>query len=438
VKGGWIKRNIRKCPEDVEEEMYYIIDIKCSIINIIKGEEGIKTITNSVKMDGYKIQILVYKKGLEEITRREVRYGFIIGKKYIENRREYGRFENIGVIDYRDKRLEEKIEEAVEWKDWISREYNKIEIEDIRRRKIEGLMPNMKNEYDMNYYNKKKRIAEEIREITLLWQCGIKQRENAIKNEIYFMDDERMDAMKLGFREGEKKYKIIEKMIKMNRGEKKIEIDRRNNRNGWQEEDKYEYYVDFETYNKEGEMKLYMIGVIYKDNYKVYIKEKEGEKIEMERREEGMKIEIIGCKDEGEIIRRFERYIRSNKREEETSVYHWSGCEPRIYEREREKIGIEGKIRWKDMLEIFKDEKYPIIVKNMYNFSLKSIAKKLNEYGMIEIRWEEIEDGLMSSFMAHDYYEEEKKGINFESIIRYNMKDCKALKEILRCIRENK
>ena len=93
-----------------------------------------------------------------------------------------------------------------------------------------------------------------------------------------------------------------------------------------------------------------------------------------------------------------------------------------------------------DILEVFKDEEYPIIIKNTYNFSLKSIIKKMDEYGMIDVKWgEELQDGLLSSFLARDLYENKDKNrennIDFESIIRYNMVDCKAVREILRYIR---
>jgi len=446
VKGRWLKKNIiGKIPEDIEEELYYIIDVKCSSINLINGGEyNNKIITNSVSMDGYKIQILVYKKALESIIKRNIRYGFIIGKKYIEKKNIYDSLENIGIIDYDKNNIDKKLEEAIRWKKWIRDEYNNIEVEDIKRKKIIDLFPNMKNSYDMNYYGKKRKIAEEIKEITLLWHCGIKQRNNAIENKIYFLDDKKIKPEKLGFEDSSKKYKIIEKMIEMNRDEnkRKIYLDRMNNVNNWQKEYKYEYYVDFEMYNSEEKKEniLYMIGVMYKNNYTVFIMDNKKILENKDKNiEKDIKSKIVRCKDEEEIIRRFDRYIKSNKKREEIRVYHWSGCEPRIYENKKKKYNIRSEINWMDILEVFKDEEYPIIIKNTYNFSLKSIIKKMDEYGMIDVRWgEELQDGLLSAFLARDLYENRDKenNIDFESIIRYNMIDCKAVREILRYIRE--
>ncbi len=453
VKGGWLRRNIRnRIPEDVEDELYYIIDVKCSNINLINGEENRnKIVTNSVEMDGYKIQILVYTKGLERIIKREIRYGFILGKRYKDSRREYGSFENIGVIDYRNKKMEEKINKTVEWKDWIGREYEKIGVNDIREKKIVELFPNMKNNYDINYYGKKLKIAKEIREITLIWNCGIKQRNNAIENGIYFMDDKKLEPEKLGIDESSKKYNIIDKIIEINRNNRNKEnieniyLDENNNVKEWRRKMKYEYYVDFEMYNNEKnrELVLYMIGVMYNNNYNVYIIDNEGidNNINKRIKDKKIRMNIIRCKDEREVIERFKRYINSGKKEE-VRLYHWSKCEPNTYKNKIKKYGIEkeDKIEWIDMLEIFKDEEYPIIVRETYNFSLKSIVRKMDEYGMIEVKWEDnLQDGLLSAFMAREVYENKKNmEIDFGSIIRYNMIDCLALREILRYIREYK
>jgi hypothetical protein len=89
-------------------------------------------------------------------------------------------------------------------------------------------------------------------------------------------------------------------------------------------------------------------------------------------------------------------------------------------------------------MQIFKDE--PIVIKGVFNFSLKNVAKKLYEYGFIDCIWDtETQNGegvLINAVKAL----EEKCGINnialrdtpmMQDIIKYNSFDCKTLYEII-------
>ena len=137
-----------------------------------------------IENEASKIEIEDIKE--KRIVGRGVRYGFLIGRSYKNIGRIYNSFENIGIIDYSENvELERKLERAIEWKRRIENEASKIEIEDIKEKRIVELFPNMKNGYDMKYYNKKMEIAKRIGEITLLWNCGIKQREEGIRNKVY-------------------------------------------------------------------------------------------------------------------------------------------------------------------------------------------------------------------------------------------------------------
>ena len=118
--------------------------------------------------------------------------------------------DNSVIIDYSENvELERKLERAIEWKRRIENEASKIEIEDIKEKRIVELFPNMKNGYDMKYYNKKMEIAKRIGEITLLWNCGIKQREEGIRNKVYSIYDKEMTVEKLGITKESKRYNII-------------------------------------------------------------------------------------------------------------------------------------------------------------------------------------------------------------------------------------
>jgi hypothetical protein len=79
---------------------------------------------------------------------------------------------------------------------------------------------------------------------------------------------------------------------------------------------------------------------------------------------------------------------------------------------------------------------------------LKDIVKKLNEYDLLSLKWDELDDGLLSSYKAHDIYENNicpfdyipdismnLKLVELNSIIKYNEIDCKAVFLLLQLVR---
>ncbi len=95
---------------------------------------------------------------------------------------------------------------------------------------------------------------------------------------------------------------------------------------------------------------------------------------------------------------------------------------------------------WYDLLEIFKNEKNPIIIKGCFGFGLKEIVKNLNEFKFIELKWPELDDGLLSSFKAKEIYltdmEYSERADNMINIVEYNYIDCVALYKILEWMRK--
>jgi len=104
---------------------------------------------------------------------------------------------------------------------------------------------------------------------------------------------------------------------------------------------------------------------------------------------------------------------------------------------------------WFDLLMVFRNRENPIIIKNCISFKLKDIIKKLNEYELLLLKWDDLDDGLLSSYKAHDIYETpispfdymhditmNSKVRDLESIIKYNEIDCKAVYLLLQLIRK--
>jgi hypothetical protein len=96
------------------------------------------------------------------------------------------------------------------------------------------------------------------------------------------------------------------------------------------------------------------------------------------------------------------------------------------------------------LLDVFKHNEYPILIKGCFGFGLKEIVKNLNQYNQINLSWPELDDGLLSSFKAREIYLQ-NNSTNEDTvdtvdsidttdtiidIVEYNYVDCLALIKI--------
>ena len=456
VNGLWIKKYIKyfnntlnnlneiNLNNDIDNKTYYIIDIKSSNINLInKGE----MISNLQKFKIYKMQVYVYKKAIEDMLSiiksksKFSNYGFLLGKKYtyVDNKIHYyfDSFDILGTYIFTEND-EHDLNCAIHWNMHLKENWKTMQLYPIND---EYLHPNMKNTFDGKYKKIKYEIAKENKEITLLYNCGITQRNNAFMYNIKRYDDLDLTTDILGFKDTSSKNIIITKMLELNRtiGNSKNELiylSDKNNHNNWQTKYTYEFYVDFETYYEHTTNNniLYMIGVGIELNnqymYMCFV-------TEPKENSNNLKENYIYCTSENNLINKFIEYITviNNNDSQNTRLIHWSHAEPSILKTKLIEYNININLPWFDLLEVFKNSEYPIIIKECHSFGLKSIISKLNEYKFVDLKWNELDDGLLSSFIAHDIYKGIKDSDNMIEIIKYNYIDCYALHILLNFIR---
>ena len=87
----------------------------------------------------------------------------------------------------------------------------------------------------------KSKISNNISEITMLWNCGIKHRENCHKQGIMNWKDIRCNSKTVGFKENSQISHIIDNLIKVNRDE---DIILYNNIENWPKYKNNEMFVD--------------------------------------------------------------------------------------------------------------------------------------------------------------------------------------------------
>jgi len=497
VKGCWLNKYIVKNIVGLNNNKWYIIDIKSSTIQLINGGEDI---SSKLLYSVYKSQVYIYTQALNQSLKdygifNDVEIGFILGKKYkyVLNKNQIVKnsFDNLAVINFNKEKVKgvywnKIIDSSINWLRELKTNWKDFTLNPINR---DELYPNMKSKYDKNWSCVKKNIATYNKEITLLWHCGIFNKEKAWKMGIKSYMDPKLTPEILGFDKSTTKYTIVDCMLKLLHNEKSNYIlDSQNNIMDWQNKVEWEFFVDFETYNYDdlvwdeanewdniytGNQKIYMCGISWIDSNTLQLTHKsfvikypnlQNLKKEFEKLskldETGEKIlvkwdDYIECVDELDLIKKIVNFVNSFKPNnmtkteffKQTRLIHWSGIEPILFNNKITEYQLdceEYKLNWYDLLKVFKHPQYPIIIKECFGFGLKTVVKKLNDMGYIDIVWPELDDGLLSSFIARDIYysKSEKPNKQMYELIKYNWIDCKAMLVLIQwmrnCVNENR
>lgn len=424
---------------------YKIIDIKHS--NIPLRADGIH-ILNSFSIPAYKAQILIYTMALNNILGIDIKKSFIWGKRYTWKTNgmtyEDSKFLNkLGIIDYDniDCAYINQTNDAIKWIKTMKEEginWNLLPLPSCKE-----LYPNMKNDKDSQYRKLKNDLSKEIYEITNIWNCGIKRRETAHKHNIYSWNNPNCTAKNMGFVPG-KIASTVDKILQINRQTKDlikpdiISYDVSN----WKDIDDntMEFYLDFETLNsnidcliKDGVIYdktnpyIFMIGVGYYSEFKWIFKT--------------FLLKAKNLNAELEMFNDFVEYINNilvSKDKQKCKMYHWSHAEVSAYSslkyRHSNKINFTN-MTFYDLSKVFINE--PITVYGALDFSLKSIAKALNNNNLINSSWDTTSacsNGLNAMILANNIYNEnneiDKSNLTMKEIIYYNEIDCKVMWEI--------
>ena len=428
---------------------YRIIDIKFSTLYL--NSDGIHILNNGM-MSVFKSQLYVYNECISYMQKYDPNVAYILGRKwkYKKDKIEYqgtGCFDKLGKVDFinNDKEIVTKTFEAIEWiRKLVNNGYNW----NIDKPSIKELYPNMSNKNDFPWHNVKKILSKKNKDITLLWNCGPKERNSAFHNGVDSWDSivSSQDTLNING----KKAKIIDNIIFSNKDEYIFSPRKLKNWENLQiiKEDPLYFICDFETLNdlddsfnylpnSGGLSMAFMVGciAIYKENgifkreYKSFICKK------------------ISKQEESKIIDKWLEYMQelSNKFNiPNPKIYHWSKAEPNIYKnivKRHNKIFVWKELNFVDLLEVFKNE--PITVKGAFTYGLKDISRNLYNYGLISTLWD-TDDMDGREAMVYAWFWNKKKSNKkntidntniMNKIEKYNYIDCKVIDEILVLLR---
>ena len=426
---------IIKAPNLTGNFHYRVIDIKYSTLRLASNG---KNVLNTNRNPAYKSQLYIYNEAISLYQGYNPNIAYLCGRRwnYTCKRQNYNgdnALDKLGCVDFNDydKHIIEKTEKAIEW-------YRSVSTDGVNWNTYppsnENMYPNMCVDSG-KWNNMKNKIASNIGDISMLWNCSDKHKKNAFKHGIKSWKHQKCSSKILGFKENSKQSRIVDAIIKINRDEEgNILPDKiKNNILNWKKIEKNELYIDFETLNdlcdtfnefpKQKEFNIiYMIGIGKKNingdwSYTSFICDNPTRENELQ------------------IIHKFYNFYNNLNK---PPAYYWH-AEKNIWNKACKGTEYENNINinWIDMCQIFREE--PIVIKGCFGFGLKQIANKMKEYGMINTILEsECNNGMMAMIKAWKCYNNIPNAIKspiMKDIEKYNEYDCKALFDIMKYIR---
>lgn len=415
---------------------YRIVDVKFSTLRL---KADLTTLLTQGSVKAFKSQLAVYNLCLGYVQNFVPSRAYLLGRGWEGTKK--GKtiysddpFSKLGVVDFAnvDSGVVDEAIQATLWLRSCSGQGHTWKI--FPRPSIPELYPNMSNDHISGWDNAKKRIAAQLKEISLLWQCGFSARQDAHNRGIFTWDDPDLTAKILGIN-GPKLGPIVDKILKVNRSDV-AEIPKiSNNFYKWRVP-ACEFFVDVESVSSARTIKsgagnmVYLIGIGWMEEEKWTYRAFVAERLDVDA--------------EKKMVCIFLKFLidRIGKGKQTIKFYHYAHADRTLLlqcfarlELDKRTSTIIKQIEWCDLYKIIYDE--PVCVKGALNFSLKSIVSALSGMGKIHVSYKDghIQSGMDGFMAAVSASSQSNIPFSEHELIRetivYNEIDCKALQEIL-------
>jgi hypothetical protein len=478
VRSDWIQRIINKpyLDDDIEisarklpkingkipKYHYRIIDIKFHTLQL---KSNGMTIKNVGSVPCYKAQVMIYNRALEALQGYLPPKCYILGRGWnCKKQNDYTSCDNcidrLGHIDIfgEDAIYNKRIQEAVNWVRDVRNEGHTWDIYPVPSRK--ELYPNMCNRSDEPFHHQKKQIALLLEDITLLWQCGPKNRKLAFESGITRWSDPDLNAETLGIT-GPKQSKILQAMLDFNHGKFGDSLvypeylPDESDSFLWEGPERVELFIDFESVNntKDDFGKIPYIGgssYVFMIGMGIAVIKSSKTKTTIGYSYKNFHAKTLSQQGEFAMARDFITAVETIKTQHKVKsplCIHWGRAEAtyiRDLARRHPTLSYElGRLDLFDIQELIRST--PILVKGVFGFGLKEFASTMSANEMIDIEWESDvkggSDAMIAAWKCYQYAENKSINISkddkFLAIIDYNRIDCEAMYAILTYLRNN-
>lgn len=412
----------------ISKNDYLIINI---VPEIITFKKGCREICNSYNVFYNKCSLYCFNSALRQYVGRNNFY-FMFGKDYKYNNELLNKQEHIGLVIF-DNIYREKIYYSLNWLNRLRE--NQLQL--YPEPSCLELYPNMNNKQSC-WETEKKKLAKKVKEITLIWRISYEDRNYLINMGITTWDNPYLLNNLYELKDTNTR-DIQERIIHMNKHENLI-IEPRHISKDFKDilkPSEIEFVLDIESVINLETTESYFNNDVKKDSPNICI------------------IGLILISNNGYIFKDFtidDLTIESEKRNiinwasfiskyDNIKIYHWGHAEKTYLENIHKRFPEIKlpKMTLIDLLHYFRQE--PIIIKDCFNFSLKTIGKNMYKHGLIKSTWSETDNGLDAMIKFKELCLKKDKNIPLKrykevaEIIEYNKMDCVILMEILQYLR---
>lgn len=420
--------------EVIEEDLpnYIVIDI---LYNIISYNSDKTDLLNNGNMIYYKCKIAL---AIDCLQYSEKDFGFFLAKEYRHKNETLVKKKTIGKFPiYKD--YYNDIKEGIKWLKKLHKNYKEWSI--YPQPSVLELYPNM-NIKDSEWNLEKNKLANKIKEITLIWNISYEKRNSLIlENNITQWNNpflyNHYDLKNNLPSEIKKQMIHINNQSEIDIYPRKIKNSRflsyLNHTNKIILDIESIVYLDenesyFEKIENKDKPKICIIGTIHQKDQNPIFKD--------------FTISYLNNEEEKRIIIHWLQYLKNISIDDTIYIYHWGNAEKLYIKYMKEKYPdlLFPSIELIDLCFYCKQE--PIIIRDCFGYGLKEIANKLYEYNKIKTIWEEDLSGLDAVYYLLEYSKKSeennipiKRYEEIKKIIEYNKIDCLVLYEIIQFLR---
>lgn len=437
---------------------YRVVDVKFTTLHLAAGG----TLANAGSSPAYKVQLYIYNRALGHLQGIEPNDAYLLGRGWEQTvkgvtMRGFSCAERLAPVPQSGTLanrypIAEAATAACEWVRELRRDGAAWRtLPDPTRPE---LYPDFGNQQDGPWHSAKRRIADELEDLTLLWQVGVPGRRKGHAAGVFRWRDPRCTPTVLGVT-GDKRPGVLQALIDVNRttdGEHIRPARIRSAEAEWRSEPTLEFYVDFETVSdladdftripeRGGQTLIFMIGCGHIEGGQWQF--------------ECFVADALTEANEAEIIDLWLTHMEAARQrlapaDESPKVIHWSPAEVSNFEtaynsaKERHPDKNWASPRWFDFLNrVVKLE--PIVVRGAMAFGLKAVAKAMHELGFIETLWKDGPADGLGAMVGAWWCQDESRRIGkalpeidlMGEIMQYNEVDCRVMMEAIRYFRQH-
>ncbi len=433
---------------------YKVVDIKFTTLHLNASNE----LANGGSAPAYKGQLFLYNQALGKLQGYTSPHSYLLGRGWVQDvkggERGTSCMELLAPVPQsaeakRSGPLAVRVAEAVKWVRRLRAEGDKWDI--LPTPTVAELWPNMTNQEDAPWHNARRKIAGDLKELTLLWQVGVAKRTATHLAGLTSWTDPTCTAEMLGVT-GKSSGPVLQAILDINHaqtGPAVVPAKVHASEEVWRDPP-LAFYVDFETVGdladdfrhipeRGGDNLIFMIGC--------------GHLEDGEWRFSCFTATALSEAAEATIIEQWLAHMEATRQRltpdvPAPPVIHWSSAETSFYENsynaatQRHPEQRWPSPNWFDFLgRVMRAE--PVVVRGALGFGLKTVARAFRQHGLIQTNWgDSLADGL-SAMVAAWWCQEEAERTDcslidlrlMQEVAEYNEIDCKVMMEIVQYLR---